>query len=165
MANKKTIEEIIEIYERYKMEDVFLGTEIPLDVIDFKPSVDDLNAFCEIVPKIREKRYETSLGWYLTALIQKCDNKKITLNLPIPLNSLGHGLENKRIIVNGSVGDLGFMYSYNCSVKIKGDVGDYFGYIANGCSFRIIEGEMGKKPLELARNCKLKLQKYYKGVS
>ena len=165
MANKKTIEEIIEIYERYKMEDVFLGTGLPLDIVNFKTSPNDINAFCEVLPRILEKRYETYLARYLTALIQRCNSKKINLNLPIPLNDLGYRLENKRIIVNGSVGDLGFMYSYNCSIKINGDVGDYFGYIANRCSFRIIEGEMGKKPLELARNCELKLQKYYKGIS
>ena len=147
------------------MEDVFLGTELPLEVIDFKPNVDDLNAFCEVLPRILEERYETYLARYLTALIQRCNSKKITLNLPILLNDLGYRLENKRIIVNGNIGDFGFMYSYNCSIKIKGNVGDYFGHIADGCSFRIIEGEMGKKPLELARNCELKLQKYYKGRS
>ena len=153
------LEKIIEICKKSKIKDYILGTELPLDIVNFKTSANDVNAFCEILPRIFEEGYETYLARYLTALIQRCKSRKIILNLPTPMNDVGYRLENKKIIVNGSVGDFGFMYSRNCSIKINGGVGDYFGYIADGCLFMIIEGELGKKPLEHARNCELKLQK------
>ena len=155
------LDKIIKGYEKYKTEDILLGTELPLELIDFKPSVDDLNAFCKKVPKLREKGYETSLAWYLTALIQKCDNKKITLKLPwilkiFTLKDLGYKLEDKEITVDGNLGSGAFMYARDCLVEIKGKVGLYFGHIAQRCSFKV-KGKVGKNPLQNAYNCRLEI--------
>lgn len=153
------LEKIMKIYEKSKIEDCRLGTELPLDVVNFKTSVDDVNAFCEILPEILEEKYETYLARYLTTLIQKCNSKKIILNLPIPLNDVGYRLEDKKIIVNGSVGNLGFMYARNSSAEINGNAGNLLGYIADGCLFKVINGAIGKNPLKYARNCKVELIK------
>jgi len=153
------LEKIMKIYEKSKIEDYRLGTELPLDLVNFKISIDDINAFCGFLPEILQEKYETYLARYLTTLIQKCNSKKIILNLPIPLNDIGYRLEDKKIIVNGSVGNLAFMYARNSSAEINGNVGDLLGYIADGCSFIVVNGDIRKNPLKNARNCKLEFIK------
>jgi len=150
------LEKIIRLYDESKIEDYGLGTELPLDVVDFDVHQKELQSFADYLPQIFEKRYDECIARYVTALVQRRKSKKVSLNLKIPL-SIGYNLNDKRLIIRGNVGDNAFMYSHNCSVEIQGDVGDKIGYIAEGCSFKIVNGKIGKDPLCSARNCKLEL--------
>lgn len=154
------LEKIIEIYKESKIEDYRIrGCGLPDDVGIHN---EEINAFCRVLPTIFEEKYNTYLSRYLTALIQLSKSKEISIdlpNLPILLENFGYTLKGKKMIINGNLGDLSFMYAHDCSVEIRGNVGERIGHIADSCRFRIIDGNVGANPLENARNCKLELKK------
>lgn len=156
------LEKIIEVYEKSKIEGYRLGTELPMDVIDSEIHVKEVDAFCKVLSNLFEEKYKTYLARYLTTLIQLCKSKEMLLSLPIPLDSFGYGLTGKRLVINGELGNLAFMYARDCSIEIRGNVGERLGYISDSCQFRIIDENVGANPLENARNCKLELYKNIK---
>lgn len=157
------LEKIIEIYKKYKVEDYRIrGCGLP-DVLEIHN--EEIDAFCRVLPILFEKEYNVYLSKYLTSLIQLSKSKEISINLPdlpILLESFGYTLRGKKIIINGNLGALSFMYAHNCSVEIRGNVGEWLGHIADSCRFRIVDGNVGANPLENARNCKLELYKNMK---
>jgi len=157
------LKRIIEIYTESKIEDYRLGTELPVSGLEIHTG--EVDAFCSALPNIFEKAYNTYLSRYLTALIQQCKSKEISLNLPnlpILLNNFGYTLKDKKMIINGNLGELAFMYARDCLIEVRGNVGERLGYIADNCQFRVINGDIGTNPLECAGNCKLELIKNLK---
>ena len=107
------------------------------------------------------------LGFYLSALINKCPEEKIKLYLTNPKKPIDYLLlraREKDITVIGDAGNICGAHLYNCRVEIHGNTGDYLCDNANESKV-LISGNTGKEIGDHAHKSRIVIFGNYKSIS
>ncbi|MCX6711047.1 MAG: hypothetical protein NTZ02_03070 [Candidatus Woesearchaeota archaeon] len=146
----KHLEDICDGYEKYIMSKNKFS--IPTDItnkFEFKPNSKEIEEFSKMLPeyrKLEDFKYHTA--GYLTALMRSSRDKKFILNMK-PLNeygvvlpNIGDDLTNKKLVVNGNVGENLGLFARNCNITVNGDAQQDVGAFAQYCKI-FINGSYG----------------------
>ena len=139
-----SLEEICKGYEKFMAWKDRAG-EIPTEITDkYNPTSEQIKQFSKNLIKYKDlEGFITFTANYLTALMHSSQDKEFVIDLTelnkenIRLNFLGIQLINKKLTINGDVGNGVGYEAKNCQITVNGNAGDWVGSYAKKCQIKI----------------------------
>ena len=180
--NDMTIDQMLEKFKQFHQmyeERIREGKEIGMIIdefestdgisTDYSPSSRKILEFSKSIEKYSDTGDFNRMGIYLSVLANASPDNEIHFDISelkekkILIDLIGYKLKNKKLTVQGDVGDMLALHAENSIIKVSGNAGENVGLYSQYCSIDV-DGNSGKETGFEINRCKITINGNAPGI-